>query len=98
VVAAKLRLDWSPEQIAGHLRETYPDRPSWRVSHETIYQAQYNGGRSGLSRALTVRLRTGPCELGQFPWCCRRDYWSPDQVATSCSMSWSRMGSRAKNR
>jgi IS30 family transposase len=58
LVQAKLELEWSPQQIAAHLRQTYPDRPGWHVSHETIYQALYNGS-SGLSRTLTRRLRTG---------------------------------------
>jgi IS30 family transposase len=59
VVQTKLELDWSPEQIAQHLREAYPDRPRWHVCHETIYQALYHGGKGGLSRQLTRRLRTG---------------------------------------
>ena len=36
VVEAKLRLRWSPEQIAHWLRRAYPDDPSMRVSHEAI--------------------------------------------------------------
>ena len=59
VVQAKLLLEWSPEQIAGHLRDAYPDRPAWHLCHETIYQAIYHGGKGGLSRTLTKRLRTG---------------------------------------
>jgi transposase, IS30 family len=59
VVQAKLELEWSPQQIAAHLREAYPDRPDWHVCHETIYQALYHGGKGGLSRQLTRRLRTG---------------------------------------
>lgn len=59
VVQDKLELEWSPEQIAAWLRLTYPDRPSWHVCHETIYQAIYHGGKGGLSRQLTKRLRTG---------------------------------------
>lgn len=59
VVQAKLELEWSPEQIAAWLRQTYPDRPRWQVCHETIYQALYHGGRGGLSRRLTSKLRTG---------------------------------------
>jgi IS30 family transposase len=58
-VQAGLELEWSPEQIAAHLRRTYPDRPGWHVCHETIYQALYHGGKGGLSRQLTRRLRTG---------------------------------------
>jgi transposase, IS30 family len=58
-VQAKLELEWSPEQIAAWLRRTYPDRPGWQVCHETIYQALYHGGKGGLSRQLTSKLRTG---------------------------------------
>jgi IS30 family transposase len=49
-VQAKLEREWSPEQIAAHLRSAWPDRPSWHVCHETIYQALYHGGKGGLSR------------------------------------------------
>jgi len=60
VVQDKLEIEWSPEQISGWLRETFPDRPTWHVCHETIYQALYHGGRGGgLSRELTKKLRTG---------------------------------------
>jgi transposase, IS30 family len=58
-VQAKLELEWSPEQIAAYLRRQFPERPAWQVCHETIYQALYNCGKSGLSRQLTKRLRTG---------------------------------------
>lgn len=59
VVQDKLEQDWSPEQIAQHLRHAYPQRADWHVCHETIYQALYHGGKGGLSRELTRRLRTG---------------------------------------
>ena len=58
-VQTKLELEWSPEQIAAWLRDTYPGQPSWHVCHETIYQALYHGGKAGLTRDLTCRLRTG---------------------------------------
>lgn len=58
-VQAKLDLEWSPEQIAAHLRAAFPDNAGWHVCHETIYQALYKGSRGGLSRTLTKRLRTG---------------------------------------
>ncbi|WP_425580583.1 IS30 family transposase, partial [Streptosporangium amethystogenes] len=58
-VQAKLELEWSPEQIAAYLRRSRPDRPSWHICHETIYRALYQGGKGGLSRKLTRRLRTG---------------------------------------
>jgi IS30 family transposase len=54
-----LELDWSPEQIAQQLRRSWPGRRGWHVCHETIYQALYHGGKGGLSRSLTRRLRTG---------------------------------------
>jgi IS30 family transposase len=38
MVARKLILDWSPEQISGWLKIEYPDDESMRVSHETIYR------------------------------------------------------------
>ena len=41
-VAGKLRLDWSPEQIAGWLKRTHPEDECNQVSHETT------GGGLGL--------------------------------------------------
>ena len=58
-VQGRLKLEWSPEQIAAWLRTEYPHRPRWHVCHETIYQAPYNGPKDGLSRQLTMKLRTG---------------------------------------
>jgi IS30 family transposase len=37
LVADKLQHYWSPQQIAGWLKETYPDQEDYQVSHETIY-------------------------------------------------------------
>ncbi|GAA3164995.1 IS30 family transposase [Blastococcus jejuensis] len=59
IVQALLEEEWSPAQIAAHLREAHTDRPAWHLCHETIYQALYHGGKGGLSRALTKKLRTG---------------------------------------
>jgi IS30 family transposase len=50
---------YSPEQIAGMLAMTYPDRPEMQVSHETIYKSLYVQGRGELRRELTKCLRTG---------------------------------------
>jgi IS30 family transposase len=38
-VAGKLRLDWSPEQIAGWLKRAHPEDEYNQVSHETIYRS-----------------------------------------------------------
>jgi IS30 family transposase len=59
VVEAKLALCWSPEQIAGWLRVAYPDDPTMRVSHETIYLSLYVQRRRALRRDLRGCLRTG---------------------------------------
>lgn len=58
-VVAKLRLLWSPEQIARRLIEEFPDDPEMRVSHETIYMTLYVQGRGELRKELTQCLRTG---------------------------------------
>lgn len=50
---------YSPEQIAGRLREEYPDDPERQVCAETIYQALYMQSRGALRRELTRCLRTG---------------------------------------
>jgi IS30 family transposase len=59
VVQALLANKHSPEQIAGVLAKTYPDRPEMQVSHETIYRALYVQGRGELRRELHRCLRTG---------------------------------------
>jgi|SRR5580693_997117 transposase, IS30 family len=49
----------SPEQIAGRLREEFPEDPEMWVSHETIYQAMYVQPRGELARLVKTALRTG---------------------------------------
>ena len=58
VVAAKLRANWSPEQIAGWLVTTYPDDVTMQASHETIYRSLFVQARGVLKRELTAHLRT----------------------------------------
>jgi IS30 family transposase len=58
VVASKLILDWSPEQIAGRLKAAYPDDESMRVSHETIYRSLFIQARGVLKKELTDHLRS----------------------------------------
>ncbi len=58
-VQADLTKRYSPEQIAGRLREDYPDQPEMWVSTETIYQSLYVQSRGALRRELTRCLRTG---------------------------------------
>jgi len=57
IVADKLRLLWSPEQIAGWLKHTYPREESHRVSHETIYRSLFIQARGALKKELLQHLR-----------------------------------------
>jgi IS30 family transposase len=54
IVASKLILDWSPEQISGWLKTQYPEDETMRVSHETIY------------RSLFIQARGVRFDLGAF--------------------------------
>src|SRR5580704_10875713 len=58
MVASKLILDWSPEQISGWLKTQYPDDESLRVSHETIYRSLFIQARGVLKKELMDRLRS----------------------------------------
>ena len=56
-VHAQLTQRWSPEQIATRLPAEYPDDPTMRVSHETIYTYLYVLPRGELKRELLRALR-----------------------------------------
>jgi IS30 family transposase len=56
-VAAKLARQWSPQQIAGWLRQTFPGDPDMHVSPETIYRSLFIQSRGVLKRALRGELR-----------------------------------------
>ena len=58
IVASKLILDWSPEQISGWLKTQYPDDGSLRVSHETIYRSLFIQARGVLKKELMDHLRS----------------------------------------
>jgi IS30 family transposase len=58
VVASKLILDWSPQQISGWLRIQYPADESMRVSHETIYRSLFIQARGVLKKELLGHLRS----------------------------------------
>jgi transposase, IS30 family len=58
VVASKLILDWSPEQISGWLKTQYLDDQSMRVSHETIYRSLFIQARGVLKKQLMDHLRS----------------------------------------
>jgi len=56
LVAEKLQIQWSPEQIAGWLKRTYPDA-TYQVSHETIYRSLFIQARGALKKELLEHLR-----------------------------------------
>jgi IS30 family transposase len=57
VVAGKLILDWSPEQVSGWLKSEYPEDEGMRVSHETIYRSLFIQARGVLKKELIQHLR-----------------------------------------
>jgi len=57
IVAGKLQRRWSPEQVAGWLKRTYPDDTSLQVSPETIYRSLFIQARGALKKELVEHLR-----------------------------------------
>jgi IS30 family transposase len=57
IVAGRLQSLWSPEQIAGWLKRTYPDDEARQVSHETIYRSLFIQARGALKKELLQHLR-----------------------------------------
>jgi IS30 family transposase len=57
IVASKLQLQWSPEQIAGWLKQLFPGYEDYQVSHETIYRSLYIQARGALKKELLAHLR-----------------------------------------
>src|SRR6202049_1831131 len=58
IVANKLVLDWSPEQISGWLNNQFPQDETMHVSHETIYRSLFIQARGVLKKELMQHLRT----------------------------------------
>jgi IS30 family transposase len=57
IVAQKLKMLWSPEQIAGWLKCTYPEEENYQVSQETIYRSLFIQARGALKKELLQHLR-----------------------------------------
>jgi IS30 family transposase len=58
LVAGKLALNWSPQQISSWLARTYPGEQPLRVSTETIYRSLFVQARGVLRKELMAHLRT----------------------------------------
>lgn len=56
-VSKKLKLNWSPEQVAGWLKREHPGDENNQVSHETIYRSLYIQARGVLKKELQTHLR-----------------------------------------
>src|SRR5512133_408928 len=57
LVAGKLQLQWSPQKIAGWLKQAYVDDENYQVSHETIYRSLFIQARGALKKELLQHLR-----------------------------------------
>jgi IS30 family transposase len=66
-VASKLRLNWSPEQIAGWLKRWRRGDGCNHVSHETIYRRLFVQTRGVLKKELLRTYLYGPAV------CCKPD-------------------------
>ena len=58
IVATKLKSAWSPRQISGWLKITYPEDESRHVSHETIYRSLFIQARGVLKKELQQYLKS----------------------------------------
>jgi IS30 family transposase len=56
-VQAKLKVQWSPEEIAQRIRIDYPDDEKMRISHETIYRWIYLDASGGGELYQNLRRR-----------------------------------------
>lgn len=57
LVSGKLEKNWSPQQIAGWLKQLHPGDETKRVSHETIYKSLFIQARGVLKKELLAHLR-----------------------------------------
>jgi transposase, IS30 family len=57
IVAGKLQMQWSPEQIAGWLKRAHLGNGDYHVSHETIYRSLFIQARGALKKELVQHLR-----------------------------------------
>jgi len=56
---------WSPQQISRHLRLRFPDDPSMRLCHESIYQAVYQPNSRFLRPSRLAPHRRSPLRTGR---------------------------------
>ena len=106
VVTDKLRLLWSPEQIAGWLKHTYPCDEAFHVSRETIYRSLFIQARGALKKELLEHRRRTRGISTFFARLCttsRASRWiqrklSGPETTSSCSNSGARHRTTALSR
>ncbi|MGW3483741.1 IS30 family transposase [Rhodococcus indonesiensis] len=76
LVAELLSRRWSPQQISRHLRQRFPDDPTMRLCHESIYQAVYQPGSRFLRPSPLAPHRRSPLRTGRDH---RRAHQRPQQ-------------------
>jgi IS30 family transposase len=74
---------WSPEQVAGWLKTTYPDDPEMQVSHETIYRTLFIQSRVAFRKELTAHSSAQLDEVFKELIALVRDGTVPADAATS---------------
>jgi IS30 family transposase len=57
LVTGKLQMQWSPEQVAGWLKQYYSGDENYQVSYETIYRSLFIQARGALKKELLQHLR-----------------------------------------
>jgi transposase, IS30 family len=57
-VAAKLAIDWSPQQISAWLKIQFPHNAGMQISSETIYKTLFIQARGALKKELVGHLRS----------------------------------------
>ncbi len=73
IVAKQLQQLWSPEQIAGWLKRTYPDDEHYQVSHETIYRVAMPWRTKAETRTIPDRSPKSRHWLAKLFWLVDRD-------------------------
>jgi IS30 family transposase len=59
MVQRKLNRCWSPEEICGWMKKTYPEDATMRLCPDTIYRALLLRENHGLHKRFAMKLRTG---------------------------------------
>lgn len=65
LIGELLKQRWSPQQISRELRRRFPDDPTMRLCHESIYQAVYQPGSVLMRPSTLAPHRRSPLRTGR---------------------------------